>query len=127
MKTIEEVAKECGIEGIDVTTLKESLVGEKYTMDDELYAPVVKGLYDRIGYLQDMVDQIWTPDCEDIFIVSQTRDGGQWNKIVKSQERWWYSAKEAQAWLDQQEDWFKDSNKVFKARMSLRNIEGTTT
>ena len=32
---------------------------------------------------------------EYIFIVSQTYSGGRWNKLCKSQERWWYKSKVA--------------------------------
>jgi hypothetical protein len=62
-------------------------------------------------------------DCEDIYLVSQTNIDGKWNKLVKSQERWWYSANAAYSWLSTQEDWFRECNKVFKARLSLTGIE----
>lgn len=72
-------------------------------------------------------ETFWCPDCEDIFIVSQTRNGGQWNKIAKSQDQWWYNEREAQEWLDAQPDWFRISNRVFSVRMSLTNIKRTDT
>ena len=85
----------------------------------------IGALYRRIVVLEELVDELWVYECEDIFLVSQTRNGGEWNKLVKSQERWWYSEQEAQRWLDTQEDWFKESNKVFKCRINLTDIQRT--
>lgn len=81
---------------------------------------MVGDLYKRIEELE---NELWCADCEDVFIVSQTCSNGEWNKIVKSQNIWWYSEKEAQEWLDEQEDWFRASNKVFSVRMELRDIK----
>jgi len=60
---------------------------------------------------------------EHIYVVSQPYSGGRWNKLCKSQERWWYTKEEAQHWLDSQEDWFKASNKVFKLLINIEEIE----
>lgn len=79
---------------------------------------------------QERVEQVvtavekWQPlEQEDVFLVSQTRNGGEWNKFVKSQYQFWSSADAAQMWLDEQEDWFKRSNKVFKVRMNIVNVQ----
>ncbi len=62
-------------------------------------------------------------DVEEVFIISQKyRDGG-WNKIVKSQEQWWYDYSEALTWLDMQPGWFKQANAIFKVTMVLTTIE----
>lgn len=57
--------------------------------------------------------------CEEIYIVSQKDRNGDFNKLCKSQERWWYSAKEAQTWLDSQPDYLRVSNAVFKLIINL--------
>ncbi len=65
----------------------------------------------------------YTTDVEDIYIVSQMRKGGKFNKWCKSQELWWYNESQARAWFDKTEDWFKASNAVFKVRITLSKIE----
>lgn len=51
---------------------------------------------------------------EEIYVVSVKGLDGDWHKLVKSQENWWYTKEEAIKWLSYQEPWFRQSNAVFK-------------
>ncbi len=61
-------------------------------------------------------------EVEEVFVVSQTAHGN-WNKLVKSQEQFWFSEDGAKLWFDKTEDWFKKSNAVFKLEIGVTKIE----
>jgi hypothetical protein len=60
---------------------------------------------------------------EEIYIVSQKTKDGDFNKLAKSQEQWWYSKQEAVDWLAKKEDWFRKGNAVFKVIIEITKIE----
>jgi len=60
---------------------------------------------------------------EYVYIISQKDSDGNFNKIVKSQERWWLTYKEAEDWFNTQEDWFKPFNAIFEVKMTFTNIK----
>lgn len=122
MKTAEQIAADCHMNEHESNLLAEIMGDHKNGITEE----IIGALYRRIEKLEEKVDELWVSECEDIFLVSQTRDSGRWNKLVKSQERWWYDEGMAQGWLDAQEDWFKESNKVFKVRVFLKDIQRTS-
>lgn len=60
---------------------------------------------------------------EEIYIVSQKSGDGSFNKLVKSQEKWWYDEKDAIAWLKSQDEWFQIFNAVFRIVIDIDEVE----
>jgi len=60
---------------------------------------------------------------EEIYIISQKYIDGGWNKLVKSQERFWWTKEEAVKWLSHQETWFQQANAVFKLVIDDEGVE----
>ncbi len=60
---------------------------------------------------------------EEIFVVSQKYIGGGWNKLAKSQELFWWSESQAKNWLEDQPDWFRQANAVFKLLINIEKVE----
>jgi hypothetical protein len=60
---------------------------------------------------------------EEFYLVSQKDRNGEWNKLCKSQELWWYDEKDAVEWLKKQPDWFQVCNAVFKITTEFEKIE----
>lgn len=59
---------------------------------------------------------------EIIYIISQKDPDGNWNKLVKSQERWFYTKSEALEWLKIQPDWLQVFLAVFEVEITIDNV-----
>jgi hypothetical protein len=60
---------------------------------------------------------------EIIYLISQKDREGEWNKLVKSQEQWWYSPEEALKFFNKQEKWFQDCNAIFEVEIDINNVQ----